>query len=199
MHRVLMLAMLTALFVVPSARAGGGLPFEYTATGDSIPDDFLMNYPLFMDPEVEEILSIELEINELSHSSPADLDIILIAPNGEMIEIMSDLGGQTAISDVDLIFNDAASPSLPGEPIVSGTYAPEGLVNTTDSGFATFVGDYGGTTPPGAWNLIVVDDAPGDLGSFGSYTLRGTFVPEPMTLSLLAMGAVAAFRRRRPA
>ncbi len=41
------------------------------------------------------------------------------------------------------------------------------------------------------YSLVVIDDAVGQSGSFESATLRGGVVPEPMTLTLLAIGAVA--------
>jgi hypothetical protein len=45
--------------------------------------------------------------------------------------------------------------------------------------------------------LLLVDDSPDDIGMIDSFTLRGTAVPEPMTLSLLALGAFATLRRRK--
>ena len=40
----------------------------------------------------------------------------------------------------------------------------------------------------------MIDDSEGNQGNLGSFTLRG--VPEPVTLSLLLVGAFAALRRR---
>jgi len=47
------------------------------------------------------------------------------------------------------------------------------------------------------WTLVIVDDSEGNQGFLNSFTLRGTVVPEPVTLSLLAIGALTTLRRRR--
>jgi hypothetical protein len=54
---------------------------------------------------------------------------------------------------------------------------------------STFIGgpNAGGTD---AWILLMIDDAPGDAGSFEDFTLRGVF-PEPATLLLLGFGLLA--------
>jgi hypothetical protein len=82
-------------------------------------------------------------------------------------------------------------PPLIG-PIPSGTYLPEDSNNT--GGFSKYNGGSGGTD---AWILLVIDDSPGDQGGLVEFTLRGTYVPEPVTLSLLALGALTFLRRRR--
>ena len=210
MNRVFLLAILvgssmSVLLAKPAgAYAVGPFDFVFTAPGGDIGDERLEAFPLFMDAghlvtgtlPLDFIASLELEITGLTHSAPMDLDIYLINPFGDLIEIMTDLGGTTGIADVDLIFRDTAT-GIPGTPIVSSTdgYQPEGLFNGVgdDLGFQTYVGKSGGAN---AWNLLVIDDAPGDTGMFESFTLRGT-VPEPMTLSLLALGALVALRRRR--
>jgi len=198
MSKALVLALVVGLWLAAttspvSAYGGDTEPdFSFTAPGGSVPDEGIGVFPLFMMPHVNFIASLELEINDLSHDSASDLDIYLINPFGRFIEIMTDRGGMNPINNVDLIFNDMGT-TIPGTPIASDTYKPEGLFNGTDAGLATYVSKNGGTD---AWLLLVIDDAFGDTGRVGSYTLRGT-VPEPMTLSLLAIGALAAVRRKR--
>ncbi|MGB2987040.1 MAG: PEP-CTERM sorting domain-containing protein [Phycisphaerae bacterium] len=192
------LVLIVGFLAFPTATVGGPPPwnFTFTAPGGNIPDDWLGVFPLFMTPDIVKIESIELDIFGLSHDEPQDMDVYLIDPFGHVIEIMTDLGGSTAITAVDLTFSDAGT-TLPTEPIMSGMYRPEGLFNGNDLGFATYVGGPGGTAPPAAWILVFIDDAPLGTGCFGSYTLRGTYVPEPVTLTLLALGAFVALRRRR--
>ena len=78
---------------------------------------------------------------------------------------------------------------------LSGTYQPEGLATGRDLGLSTFVDGTGGSPLP--WYLVVIDDSAGGSGQFESWTLRGTYVPEPVTLSLLALGALTLLRRKR--
>ncbi len=192
----LVLASVVGLLISPMASVGEPLPFSFTEPGGPIPVNHLTSFTLTMTPDIAEIVSLELEITGLSQMFPDDLEIFLIDPFAtNLIAIMKDQGGPFDLVDVDLIFSDRAGDPLPDESaIVSGTFRPEGLAAGRDSGLGTFNGNSGGPNP---WLLVVIDKAANDSGSFESFTLRGTFVPEPATLSLLALGALALLRRRR--
>ena len=168
--------------------SGGDPVFEFTGAGGAIPDADVGFFLINMDPDAFPISFIELEITGLSHASPMDLNIFLIDPLGRSLEIMDDRGNQFPITDVDLLFSDKAAGHLPPPPdvsIESGTYFAE-----IEGGFGQF--DNAGTD---AWILVVIDDDIGGMGEFDSWTLRG--VPEPVTLSLLALGALVTLRRKR--
>ncbi len=210
MKATLVLAFITVGFcITPIASATDDFEFSFTGLGGDLADNDINLFTLFMGPEILEIKSIELVITGLSHTYPDDLDIFLIDPaltNGSVL-IMSDVGNAfdlPAGDPVDLIFSDIATAVLPDEgQIVSGTYKPQGLVPDPnfpddpprDLGMGNYIGASGGGPQP--WLLIVIDDAVEDVGSFESFTLRGTYVPEPATLSLLAFGALAILHRRR--
>ncbi len=202
MKATLVLAFITVGFcITPTASAGAVLEFSFTGQGGELADNDINLFTLFMGPEILEITSIELEITGLSHSYPDDLDIFLIDPalTNDFVLIMSDVGNAfdlSAVAAVDLIFSDIATAVLPDEGLIeSGTYRPQGLAQARDLGMGNYIGVSGGGPQP--WLLVVIDDALDDVGSFESFTLRGTYVPEPATLSLLAFGALAILHRRR--
>ncbi len=199
------LSIALSLLMTSLAAAGGDLPFSFTAPGGLIPTihgptEGISVFPLTMDSAhsdiapappypMPNITSLELVLTGLTHTDAGDLDIYLIDPFGKTLEIMTDRGNGAAIN-ANLIFNDTAG-GLPPEngQIVSGTYLPEGV-----PGFSSYNGGSGGTD---AWILLIIDDSEGDQGGLTSFTLRGTYVPEPVTLSLLALGALSFLRRRR--
>lgn len=151
--------------------------------------------PVTMSPPLPgngHIDTLQLTLNGLTHSNSGDLDIYLIDPFGKTLEIMTDRGNGGTLANATLVFNDLAS-SLPPENgnIPNGTYLPEDAAH--QGGFGLYHNGLGGTD---AWILLLIDDTPGDTGSISSFTLSGTAVPEPMTLSLLVLGAAAALRRR---
>ena len=189
MKRYATFAVLMSLPMAPVAAALD--TFEYTSPGPSEIADGIQWLSLTFDVPDLEIADLELEINGLTHPNPADLNIYLIDPFGTGLEIMDDRGDQVAISDVNLRFNDLAIFTLPVvTEIFSGLY----LTEEGPGSFAQFTD--GGTD---SWTLLIIDDDP-DLkepGSVDSYTLRGTVVPEPATLSLFALGALAVLRRKR--
>ena len=186
MHRLIVLGLFLSMSIAPSVVAW---EFEWTATGPWQIDDYsLQQIPL--DGEyVQNASEVELLIEGLSHTCPMDLNIFLLDPFGGGIEIIDDTGDQIPIVDFTFTFSDDGIPLPTGnDPLVNGAdYLPLAP--------GTF-GQYDGEINAGTWYLLVLDDAPNHSGEFDSFTLRG--IPEPMTLSLLALGAVVALRRRRP-
>lgn len=182
---------------------GGGTPFAFEFRGnggnlsDVIPGEPLgiSVFTITMDPPqgpVDSIVNLELELRGLTHEQPSDLNIYLIDPFGELLEIMTDRGDALpVVAPINMIFNDDTGIGLPplAGPLTSGTFLPEGT-----PGFERYVKQSGGTD---AWVLLVIDDSVGDSGHLNEWYLRGTGVPEPMTLSLLALGGLAFVVRRR--
>ncbi|MFN6203718.1 MAG: hypothetical protein ACK496_14740, partial [Acidobacteriota bacterium] len=122
---------------------------------------------------------VRVRLNAMNHTWPDDIDILLVGPTGARTILMSDVGGDTDISNVTLTFDSAATASLPDRTAISsGTYLPTNIeandagVAATDSfsspapagpytaSFAPFIG----TNPNGVWSLYVVDDTSSDSG-----------------------------------
>ena len=110
---------------------------------------------------------VRVKLNRLMHTWPADLDILLVAPNGESVLLMSDAGSGNAILNVNLTFDDGSPIGLPNlTPIISGTYQPtdyapsENLLAPAPSGpYTNTLGGLTGINPNGTWSLFVHDDS----------------------------------------
>jgi subtilisin-like proprotein convertase family protein len=121
------------------------------------------------------LTGLRVRLNRITHTWPDDIDVLLVGPQGQNLIIMSDAGGDGALSDTVLVFDDAASGPLPDNgQIVPGTYLPTNWGGgdsfpapaPTPSG-ATQLATFNGSDPNGSWALYVVDDAAGDLGDIG--------------------------------
>jgi RTX calcium-binding nonapeptide repeat (4 copies) len=130
------------------------------------------------------ITRVTVTLESLSHSFPADLDILLTGPQGTSVLLMSDAGNGFNINNVRLGFDDAAPTLLPlAAPITSGTYRPTnyGAGDTfpspappppyaTQLGGAT--GAFPGSNPNGVWHLFIFDDSGADVGQLIGWTLH---------------------------
>lgn len=56
---------------------------------------------------------------------------------------------------------------------------------------------FNGQALSGTWTLKATDSATGDTGAILGFAIKGTAVPEPATMAVLGLGALAAIRRRR--
>jgi hypothetical protein len=116
---------------------------------------------------------VTASISGYSHTFPDDLDVLLVGPGGQSVLLMSDAGGSADAVNVNLAFDDAAAASLgDGTAVVSGTYRPTNFGTGDTFPAPAPVGPHGstlsvfnGTAPNGTWNLFVVDDVGGDVGS----------------------------------
>ena len=74
------------------------------------------------------VTKVTVKLNDITHSNPTDMDMLLIGPGGQTAMIMSDAGGFPGITDVTLTLDDFAANPLPGgtpaPPVVTGTYKP---------------------------------------------------------------------------
>ncbi|MDX6228919.1 MAG: hypothetical protein QOI76_2309, partial [Frankiales bacterium] len=127
----------------------------------------------------------------VTHAYTSDFDVLLTGPGGQKFILASDAGNNGGSSNATVTFSDAASgaPSADagwgsgvqsykpfnysGDPDVWPSPAPAGPYSNADNGpsgslalnTTTFASVFNGTSPNGVWNLYVVDDGQGDLGS----------------------------------
>lgn len=132
-------------------------------------------------------------LNGFNHTFPDDVDIVLQSPTGVNVILMSDVGGSADAVNATYTFDDAAAATMAdGALNASGTYKPTnfvtpdnfvapgpGSITQATPTLASFIGN-----PNGNWNLYVVDDLGGDLGSISggfSITFGATGVVPGLT------------------
>ncbi|MEO6997472.1 MAG: Ig-like domain repeat protein [Terracoccus sp.] len=131
-----------------------------------------------------QVTKVTATLKGLSHQAPIDLDIMLAGPDpSSNLLLMSDAGGQSPVSNLDLTFDDAAAGPVP-VPAVSGTFRPTDSNDGSSDTFpapapapsgATALSTFAGAGGNGQWSLWVVDDASGDSGSIaGGWCLTVT-------------------------
>jgi subtilisin-like proprotein convertase family protein len=148
------------------------------------------------------ISKLTVKLTGLSHTYPDDIDMLLVAPNGNQAVIMSDAGGSTDISGVTLTLDDdAASPLPDSTAIATGTYKPTNYASgdpfpapAPAAGANSALSAFKGVSPTGVWSLYVVDDNMSDSGSLGSWTLTITTAIPTQAGQLV----ISEFRLRGP-
>lgn len=119
------------------------------------------------------VTDIAVGLENISHALPDDVDVLLVAPNGRNIILMSDVGGNVAANNVSLTFSDFAPQNLPDNAALSnGLFKPTNFDSTdtfpspapqTLSG--TNFNSFFGSNPNGTWLLYVIDDQGNNAGN----------------------------------
>jgi len=169
-------APLTYTLSVTNHGPDSSLPFIYTnPLTVTIPDSGVADpYPstISIPPMSASILQAEVALHGIGHTFPDDVDILLVGPGGQNSILMSDAGGGTNVTDLELNFSDSALQYLPDiTQLFSGVYLPTEYDSTDTFPAPAPVGPYGthlsvfnGLNPTGDWDLYVYDDTGGDLG-----------------------------------
>ena len=98
-----------------------------------------------------------------NHFFAGDVDVFLISPNGDSVELTTDNGGIAipgAYSDTTCFSMSAASLISASATPYSGTYIPEGDLN-----------DFNGSSANGLWRLWIRDDAAGAPDSLTYFSM----------------------------
>ncbi|MEZ5291938.1 MAG: M36 family metallopeptidase [Vicinamibacterales bacterium] len=126
------------------------------------------------------ITSVRVRLDDLTHTFPGDLDVLLVGPGGQKVMLMSDVGGSADVNAVDLLIADGG-PAFTAAAIAPGTYRPtdllpgETLPAPAPAGpYGTALSAFNGLSPNGTWQLFVNDDTAGDAGSLGSVSVSVT-------------------------
>jgi uncharacterized delta-60 repeat protein len=140
------------------------------------------------------ITKIRVSLNKITHTFPADLDIMLESPTGARTMLMSDTGGGQGQGFVNktIIIDQSAARAIPVPTTDNfGFFKPTNLNGNTTlepGGIDVFPApgpgsqNYGagnldvfnGTNPNGQWKLYALDDEGQDFGGFDGWTLDVT-------------------------
>ena len=140
------------------------------------------------------VTKVTANLKGVSHTAPIDLDVLLSGPTPtDNLFLLSDGGGQNPVSNLNLIFDDAAASVVP-DPATSGTFQPTRVADESVESLpapapalsaATALSTFNGKPANGTWTLWVFDDASGDSGSLsgGWCVTIETTVPTTTVLS----------------
>src|SRR5581483_1976333 len=83
------------------------------------------------------IRKLTVTLRNFSYAYGADLDVLLVGPEGQAVMLMSDVGGNFLLDNLTLTFDDDADLPLPvAAPLRSGTYRPTNRGAVADFAFA---------------------------------------------------------------
>jgi len=115
------------------------------------------------------IRDVNVRLNGYAHANGADVDVLLVGPDGQTAIVMSRVGEETAGNGpVTLRFDDEAAAVLPDNEVNGGTFRPtnhDGVaIDFNDPAPATSANAalsvFDGGNPNGAWRLFVQDAFP---------------------------------------
>jgi subtilisin-like proprotein convertase family protein len=113
--------------------------------------------------EDETVLDVDVRMNA-THTYTGDLDIFLVGPQGQRVELSTDNGG-SGNDFTGTVFDDEATISITsGSAPFTGNFRPEGSLASLDD-----------ISSAGTWQLEITDDAGSDQGQLLDWTLILTF------------------------
>ncbi len=142
----------------------GVVTATYPATGlpQAINDLSTIVAPLSITTANGTISDINVQVN-ITHPFAPDIEMTLIAPNGQRVALAFDRGGNGS-NFTNTIFDDqAATPVSAGAAPFTGSFRPEQPLNVLN-----------GINPNGTWGLEVTDDFAGDSGTLLGWSLNIT-------------------------
>jgi len=123
------------------------------------------------------IEKMQVKLLGLTHTFPDDLDILLQAPSGKSIWLMSDAGGGGDITNLDVTFDTGFNvetmpdSSMGPGPYYPTSYEPGDSMPAPSPGSATDTSLYE-EAPNGPWKLWVNDDAGADVGTIAGWCMN---------------------------
>lgn len=173
--------------VIPGPPPPAGCP-NFPPPNNSCPSTTATPYPspIAVAGLTGTITEVHVTLKGLTHEGPADLDVMLEAPDGKTMMLMSDVcaadtNENPITSAIDLTFADSATAPIPADTAcAAGGFKPFDDEDDPEFPFtgpdsfpapapapatAVTLSTLNGSVPNGTWNLWVVDDTPGTVGA----------------------------------
>lgn len=126
------------------------------------------------------IRDVNVRFNDVSHSWPDDVEVLLVGPEGQTAVVMANVGDDIEVEGLRLRLDDEAAAALPDDDaLTSGVFRPTNATGgviafnapapAADANAALSVFD--GADPNGAWQLFVQDEY--GLRDFGEFAGAG--------------------------
>jgi len=121
------------------------------------------------------VASISVTFN-ITHTWDGDLDINLVAPNGNILNLVNNRGG-SGDNFVNTVISSAGVTAIAsGTAPFTGTYLPDATTGQGPTGFVSNVTLFSDlfSVPNGNWTLAIRDGAGGDIGTLTSWSINIT-------------------------
>jgi subtilisin-like proprotein convertase family protein len=118
------------------------------------------------------VQSISVTFN-ITHTWDADLDINLVAPNGNILNLVGARGGSGDNFTNTTISSTSTTSLATGAAPFTGTFAADGNIGWGPSSLASNVSTFASlfSVPNGTWKLAMADFAGGDIGTLTSWSI----------------------------
>jgi hypothetical protein len=155
-------------------------------------------------PHSARILDVNVTVEQIRHTNPDDIQLLLVKEGGPQVTLMANAGGSTdldPVSGTSLFFDDEAAQALPDEgPLFTSFYRPGayGTINQLPLPAPPVTGNtslsvFDGLLAGGNWSLFAFDDDGTDFtGSIERWRLEMSYAtaPYPSELSVSGVGTV---------
>ncbi len=151
-------------------------PITIPSSGNAIPYPSTIGVAGLTPPGL--ITNVVVTLKGVTHPRMSDVDIVLVGPGGQNCELLSDAGGDNAVSGLDLTFSRTGRVFKSGDLLATGTFLPVNLGTTLENFPApgpgivsnTDLAVFSGTSAVGTWSLFIIDDNAGPSSTTGSIT-----------------------------
>jgi subtilisin-like proprotein convertase family protein len=152
-------------------------------------------------PQAARIVDLDVELYDVSHTIPDEIEVLLVGPGGQQVQLWSDAGGGGDLVDSDIYFDDEAGSNLPDSTQITGGFYRPTNYGAADDNFPapapaasnnTLLSVFDGTIAAGTWKLFVFDETSGDSGSIGSWYLHFDIEtsPNPSTIAVSGLPTI---------